>query len=139
MQSYRNNLERSSRRHTAKVSRYSESVHWPGHENVRPRSVSSSHLSSASRDYQANFHAKIPDSGLDSFDPYGGLNYRSTGMHLRSSPASQRQGERQATQKLMLAIAGILIVLIGAGMMWMNHSNNAVNTAHGSEIIAAPR
>ena len=126
---------RTSRRHFSEVDQYSESAHWPGRRDIRPRSVSSCHLSSASREYQANFHAKMNSSGADSFDPYGGLNYRTTGINLRSSIAQQRQGEKQANQRLVLALAAVAIVIISAGMMWMTYSNHAARNSEIGSIV----
>jgi len=74
-------------------------------------------------------------SGADSFDPYGGLNYRTTGINLRSSIAQQRQGEKQANQRLVLALAAVAIVIISAGMMWMTYSNHAARNSEIGSIV----
>ena len=120
---------RARNRHNNKVSRYSDSFHWPGRTDLRPRSVSSNHMSSDCRDFHSNrMH-------FDDYDPYSRLNFRvnNGGMRLTTSAERKRVQDRLVIQRVFLAFAALAIVMTGIGMMWMHSSNNA---ALASELLA---
>ncbi|MCL2526177.1 MAG: hypothetical protein FWE46_03900 [Coriobacteriia bacterium] len=136
MQSSRNTqsgvASRSRARHNYKVSRYSDSYHWPGHSELKPRTVSSSHLSKANRGHR---------EFIDNFSPYERLNYGGgshragsdiKNLHLSGSSARAHQLSRIMSQRVTLGIAALFIALTGAGMIWMNYSHAQ---AQASELL----
>ena len=121
---------RARNRHNNKVSRYSESFHWPGRSDIKPRAISSSHLSSSNREFRAG------SSGFNDYDPYSRLNFRvnNGGMRLTTAEERKRLGERMLMQRVALGLLALAIALTAIGMMWMQHSNNA---AQASELVKA--
>ena len=171
MQSSPNTYVKPLRRLNYKTSHPSNSSQPQKRAAARPRVVSSSHLSKSWANPPINSASKTK---IDSFCPYGGLNYGSassnggtitgsslknygsgarvdcgkfvstanlensqnprvtTDIRIQSKEESRRVKERRLMQFLVAGLAAFMLILIGAGMLWMHQSNTA---AQSSDIV----
>ena len=167
MQSSPNTYVKPLRRLNYRTSRSSNSSQPQKRIPARPRVVSSSHLS---KSWVNTANPSANKAKIDSFCPYGRLNYGSassnggtitgsslknygsgaridcgkfvstanlensqsprvtTDIRIQSKEESRRVKERRLMQFLVAGLAAFMLILTGAGMLWMHQSNAAVQS-----------
>jgi len=115
-----------------KVTRQSESEHWPGRPESHPRTISSN-------DYlNTSLHENKPSSLLDTERPLRPA--RDAGLQL-SSREERRIAREKRTQRHVIII-GVLasVIVFVAGFVWMQQSERLAGTLawFGSEMTSTP-